>query len=88
MKQKDIVVLATIVVVAAVFSAIVSGKVFNSPSHKLKAPEVKPISANFPDIKNDSNYKSFFNERALDPTQLIQIGTSQNATPFNAATPN
>ncbi len=88
MKQKDIAVLITIVFVAAVISIIVSGKTFNSPSHKLKVPEVQAINSSFPDIKNDSQYNSFFNDQAIDPTQLIKIGTSQNNTPFNTPATN
>jgi hypothetical protein len=83
MKQKDIMVLATIVIVAAVFSIIVAGKVFNSSDkHKLTAPEVSSIDSSFPNIRDEPAYNTVFNDNAIDPTQLIKIGTSQNDTPF------
>jgi hypothetical protein len=86
MKQKDIATLAVIAIVAVVFSSIISSKVFNNAkNHKLTAPQVQPISSDFPQVQTDQNYKSVFNAQALDPTQLIQIGTGQNPTPFNAS---
>lgn len=86
MKQKDYLTLVVIAIVAIVFSSILSSKIFNSAkAHKLTAPTVQPISSDFPEIKNDPSYNSIFNSQALDPTQLIQIGTSQNTTPFNSS---
>jgi hypothetical protein len=78
-------IIAVIIIVATVFSSIVASKIFNSTSkHNLKAPEVQTIDSNFPDVKNESSYSSFFNEKALDPTQLIQIGTNQNLSTFGS----
>jgi hypothetical protein len=84
MKKDDIMIIAVIVIVATVFSAIIAGKVFNSTTkHNLKAAEVQTIDSTFPDIRNDSAYASFFNPTVLDPTQLIQIGTNQNTSTFS-----
>jgi hypothetical protein len=86
MKQKDYLTLGIIVFMAAIFSIILAGKIFGGAAskHNLKAPEVQTISSSFPDIKNDSSYNSVFNNNALNPTQLIQIGTSQNTSTFNS----
>jgi hypothetical protein len=86
MKNKDYLTLGAIVVIAAVISIILAGKIFggSAKKHNLTAPEVQPISSNFPDMKNDSSYNSVFNSNALNPTQLIQIGTNQNSSSFNS----
>ena len=85
MKQKDILSIAVIVIVAAVFSTFLANKLFNSNDHhNLKTAVVEPISNSFPDVKNDPAYTAFFNDKALDPTQLIKIGTSNNNTPFTS----
>jgi hypothetical protein len=86
-KQKDYLTLGIIVFVAGIFSIILSGKLFGGTASKqnLKSPVVQTISSSFPDMKNDSTYSSVFNSSALDPTQLIQIGTNQNPTSFNSS---
>jgi hypothetical protein len=45
-------------------------------------PVVEKIPSSLPDVKNDSNYNSFINSNALDPTQPVQIGNTQNKNPF------
>jgi len=76
--------LGIIIFISAIFSFILAGKIFSgSKKHNLKAPEVQTITSTFPDIKNDSSYSSVFNSNALNPTQLIQIGTSQNPSTFS-----
>lgn len=86
MKQKDILALVVIGIIAAVISSIAAGAIFNSSKQKpLKVAEVQKIDSTFPQVKNDPAYSAIFNEEALNPTQLIQIGTSQNPTPFKAA---
>jgi hypothetical protein len=85
MKQKDLMTIAIIVIIATVFSTILANKLFNSSKHhNLKAAKVEPISSSFPDVKNDPTYKTFFNNEAIDPTQLIKIGTSKNDSPFTS----
>ena len=86
MKQKDYMTLGIIIFIATIFSVILSGKIFSSTkNHDLKAPEVQEISSQFPDIKNDPAYNTVFNNNALNPTQLIQIGTNQNPATFNSS---
>ena len=83
MKQKDLAVIIAVAFFAAVFSLILSGALFGSPKkNPIRVPVVDKISSTFPDVNNDNQYKTFFNNKALDPTQLIQIGGNNNVTPF------
>lgn len=83
MKQKDIVALTFIAFVAGLISLFISNSIFGAGQKPSKVPVVQALSADFPDVKNDPNYKTIFYNGALDPTQLIQIGNPQNNTPFN-----
>jgi hypothetical protein len=83
MKQKDIAVLVGIAFFAMILSSILANAIFSSAKHhNLKVPVVQKISSDFPQVSSDENLKAVFNEQALDPTQLIKIGTSQNQAPF------
>jgi len=83
MKQKDLLVVGMVGIVAAIFSFIISGAIFGtSRKNLIKVPVVQQISSNFPSPDTDEGYKTFFNDKALDPTQLIQIGGSGNTSPF------
>ena len=85
MKNKNLAIIIAVVVISIIISAIIAGAIFTSPKNRRdKVPVVQVINSNFPDATNDSAYTSFFNDKALAPTQLIQIGTSQNETPFNS----
>ena len=83
MKRKDWLVIGLVAFIAAIFSFVLSGAIFGSPQkNPIKVPVVTPISSQFPVTQNDDNYKTFFNDKALNPTQLIKIGGSNNTTPF------
>jgi hypothetical protein len=83
MKQKDIAIFVAIAVFAMIISSILANAIFSSSkSRNLKVPVVQSISGDFPQVSTDNNLKAVFNDQALDPTQLIKIGTSQNPTPF------
>ena len=76
--------LIAVAIVTAIISLIISSALFNSPAkHNLKAPVVQAMPSSFPDVKNDPAYNTFLNEKALDATQPIHIGNSQNNSPFN-----
>ncbi len=78
MKQKDIMLIVVVAIVAAVASLVVTQTIFVSKgSRELTAQKVSPISSEFK--QPDSNV---FNNNAINPTQLIQIGDSSKATPF------
>lgn len=79
MKQKDWAVVIIISFVSAIFSFVISNQIFGSPKQRQQEVEVvTPISAEFP--TPDGKY---FNDKALDPTQLIKIGDTNNNAPFN-----
>jgi hypothetical protein len=83
MQRKDKWTLIIVAVLTFFISFLVAKSIFNSPAkHSLKAPTVESIPASFPDVKNDSNYNTFLNNKALDPTQPVQIGNTQNQNPF------
>lgn len=78
MKQKDIALIIAVAFFAGIFSLIVSKFFFTSGENRnLKAEVVQPISAEFnpPD-------KRVFNDKAINPTKLIQIGENNNKQPF------
>lgn len=78
MKQKDLLLVVVIVAVSAVFSFVISGVLFGSPSDRQQEVEqVDAISTTFPDPD-----KRFFNKQAFDPTQVITINPYDNADPF------
>jgi hypothetical protein len=78
MKQKDIALIAVIAIVSGIVSFLVSGWIFAKPADRQqKAEIVDIITSDFslPDSK-------YFNAKAIDPTQLIQIGDTKNPNPF------
>jgi hypothetical protein len=81
MKQKDIALIVTIVIVSAIVSLFVSNQIFASPSSRQQEVEaVQPITSSFPTKANAAYFNGGF-----DPTQLIQISPNNNSNPFNAA---
>lgn len=78
MKQKDIALIAIIIVISGTISYLVSNKLFAVPQNQEAEVEVvEPITAEFgrPDPR-------YFNDKSIDPTQPIQIGDSKNEQPF------
>ncbi len=81
MKQKDLPLIIIVVVVSAIFSFVVSNILFASPKdRKTKVEVVSPITSDF----NQPDQK-YFNAQSVNPTQLIQIGDSNNQQPFNGS---
>lgn len=80
MKQKDILLIAVVVVVSGTASFFLSKFLFNTPKNRQQKVEVvQPISAEFP--QPDSKY---FNSNSIDPTKNITIGDSNNSKPFSS----
>ncbi len=78
MKQKDIALMLVIIAVSGTISYFVANIFVSSPSkHPQKVEVVEKISSEF--NKPDAKY---FNAQSVNPTKLIQIGDSSNATPF------
>lgn len=85
MKKQTPVLLIGVAVIAAIFAMILSSLIFGSPKkNPSKVPQVAPIQSTFPVVKNDDTYKTIFNDKALDPTQLIRIGDQSNNQPFRS----
>lgn len=82
MKQKDYFLIGVIGFVSAIFSYFLSGVFFNQPeSRSTEVEVVREITSDMP-----TPDKAYFNENAINPTKLIQIGdSSNNQTPFNEA---
>lgn len=79
MQRKDITLIVVVVIFAGVFSLVVSKFFFTTDKQEnLTAEVVQEITSDF-DVQPD---KSVFNERAINPTKLIQIGDSTNPQPF------
>ncbi len=74
MKQKDVVTIAFIVGLSAIFSVVASKMFISTPENRSQKVEVTDkINADFarPDEK-------IFNKDAVNPTQNIQIGNGSN----------
>jgi predicted permease len=88
MKQKDIMLIAVIVIIASVLSYLVAGKLFDDPkNYKQKISQVDPISSTFPNVAETGEISSlvdYFNKDSINPTGAIQIGIDANDKPFNA----
>jgi hypothetical protein len=82
MKQKDLALIAVIVIISAIVSLFASKTIFAPPKNRQQQVDVvQPITTDFP--QPDSRY---FNSSAFDPTQLITIGQNTNSNPFSTST--
>lgn len=81
MKQKDIALIIVIVAISGVVSFLASRWIFARPADRQQKAEVVDT------ITSDFNLPSskYFNSNAVDPTQLIQIGNSNNPNPFGGS---
>jgi hypothetical protein len=80
MKQNNVVTLIIIVVIAGIVSLTASKYLFTTAADRQQSVEVVPaIAANLPTPSS-----TYFNSQSIDPTQLIQIGTTTNSNPFSS----
>lgn len=85
MKRRDIILIVSVAVITGILSLLISGVIFSVPKNRSsKVPTADIVPTALPDIKNDSSYKAFLNTNALDPAQPVQVGNTQNSTPFNS----
>lgn len=78
MRQKDIAIIAVVVIFGGVFSALISKALFAKPANrKVQVEVVQPITGDF-----EAPDKRFFNQSSIDPTLPIQIGNNSNPDPF------
>lgn len=81
MKQKDIALIIVIVAVSGIISFLASRWIFARPADRQQEAEVVDvITSDFP--LPDTKY---FNNQSIDPTQLIEIGNSNNPNPFGGS---
>ena len=78
MKQNTVVSLIVIAFIAGIISLIASKYLIISSAQQQNAVVVPVIIANFPTPSS-----VYFNSQSIDPTQLIQIGTTTNSNPFS-----
>ncbi len=84
MKAKDLSVLITVALTAAILSFFVAKLVFRAPAvRQEQVPTIPLVSTDFPDVYADPTYTLIFNNKALDPTQPVKIGNTSNTNPFN-----
>lgn len=80
MKQKDIILIGSVVFITAIVSYFASSALFGgAQKHNTKVEVVDVIDSNFPESD-----KRYFNVNSVDPTQLIKIGNNDNTKPFNS----
>jgi hypothetical protein len=79
MKQNSVISLVIIAVAAGIISLIASKYLVISSAQQQSAVVVPVITANFPTPSS-----TYFNSQSIDPTQLIQIGTTTNSNPFSS----
>lgn len=86
MKKREWILIGGVAIIAAVISLLVSDSIFGSPKkHPILVPEVEKISSDFPKPQTDDQYKTFYNQEAFNPTQIIKIGGQGNTEPFKSA---
>lgn len=78
MKQKDIVLIITIIIISGIFSLIISNYVFVTPKDRKTEVEVVPVVSS----KFKQPDKRFYNSESFDPTRIIVIGGNSNQDPF------
>jgi len=78
MKQKDIALIIVVSFISAVLSFFLSNALISSPENRQQEVGiVDPITAEFNEAP-----KRYFNEKAVNPTQLIRIGDTNNLNPL------
>jgi hypothetical protein len=78
MKQKDLAIIAVVVIVSMVFSYVIANKVIVKSKNREQKVE---IVGNVPSsISTPSS--TIFNSNAIDPSQPIQIQSNSNSSPF------
>jgi len=81
MKQKDVTLVVMIAVISAILSFVISHALFGGTQKRQQMAQVVPvISTTF-----DTPDSKYFNTNSIDPTQLIQIGGTNNGNVFNGS---
>jgi hypothetical protein len=78
MRQKDIVILAAVIIGSGILSLLVSNYIFNKPANRnIQVETATVITTNF--TKPSSVY---FNTSSIDPTQTINVTLNSNQNVF------
>jgi hypothetical protein len=78
-KQKDFITIIIIVFISGLISYFIANAIIGAPKNRSRKVEVvEKISDEFntPDPK-------YFNSESINPTKLIEIGDTNNPTPFH-----
>lgn len=76
--KKEITTIFFVAIFSAIFSIIISGLFISTAEDRKQSVEVvEPISTTF-----ERPSDTYFNSRAVNPAQNIQIGTDPNSNPF------
>jgi hypothetical protein len=81
MKQKDLALVLVMIFVGAAVAFAISRWIFASPQNRGQTAEVVDVIG--PEFSLPSS--RYFNAESVNPTQLIEIGDSNNPNPFNAS---
>lgn len=79
MKQKDILLIAVIALFSAVLSFFISDRIFVTPTNRQQKVEVVDVLNSQFKIPD----KKYFNDKSVNPTQLVTIGNQNNQNPFS-----
>ncbi|HEV7454930.1 MAG TPA: hypothetical protein VGO07_06760 [Candidatus Saccharimonadales bacterium] len=71
MKQKDLALIAVMVIIGGAISLVVSNVIFSSPKSKKQSAEVVDVIT--PDFSAPPS--KYFNSNAINPAQPITLGT-------------
>lgn len=84
MKQQDIALIIVIMAISAGISFFASSMIFASGKHREQTvSKIDPISADFTIAgKNYVVSSKYFNDKSINPTQMIQIGDQVYDQPF------
>lgn len=78
MKQKDIAMIIVVVFISGVLSFLISDMLFGKPAERQQKAEVVDVITSDFSLPSDK----YFNSNSIDPTQLIEIGDTNNPNPF------
>lgn len=79
MKQKDVIIIVVIAILAGAGSLVFSNLVISSPKNRQEKVEI--VDAMSPSFKQPD--PKYFNANSINPTKIIRIGDSTNPRPFN-----
>ena len=81
MKQKDIIVIVIVSVIAGIFGFIIANALFGgAKAYNLTAPRLSAVTS-----ESNPPSTTYFNSSSINPTKDITIGDTSNSQPFNGS---